>query len=146
MKSRDASASGVLEVVRPGHGSKCHELCERHDGRHRNDRRDEREGHVPARIGCLTCRNADGVIAAKRENQQQRSCRHLLTSRPVPLVSKRLKSTNHTPTTMKSASGTSLATVNTLIKDALGRMPRKLIHRGLSVTAEMDGGVGLRRS
>ena len=42
---------------------------------------------------------------------------------------------NHMPTTMNSASGTSLAMVSRLMTNALWRMPRRLIHPMARVTA-----------
>ena len=72
MNSIEASASGVLDDARFGQRADRHDLRQRHDGRDRENRRDERERHMPARIGRLTCRHADDVVAAERENQQQR--------------------------------------------------------------------------
>ena len=45
-----------------------HDLCERHDGHHRQNRRDEREWHVAARVERFAGRNGHDVVAAVDED------------------------------------------------------------------------------
>ena len=55
-----------------------HHLGERHHGRHRENRRDERERDVAPRIERLAGRHRHDVVPAVDEDQQQRRGRHLV--------------------------------------------------------------------
>ena len=129
MNSAEASASGVFDAASPGSvpsATTCASV--EHDGDD-DDRHDQRERHRPARILRLAGRHRNHFVAAEGEDQQQRAVRQRRPAAAAAPVCSAAMSIADRPTTMKSASGTSLPIVSTFTTHALWRMPRMLMTR-----------------
>ena len=123
----EASASGVFDVARSGSVPSATICASVSTTVTIDDRHDQRERHVAARVLRLAGRDRDHLVAAEGEDEQQRACRQLAQRRQRGRSCRPPSRRRTVRRTMKRASGSSLPIVRALTTHALWRMPRTLM-------------------